>query len=509
MGEVRADGGLSAGCAGKRPAVRFKGPLADSYPAAVVLVVCALVPYLVLTSALTPLMQVITKDLGMSNKGFQLTEGLADAGYAFGTVLAVQLAQHLRQRRMLLLYVALFVLGSIATAAATVPWLFAAGHILQGTCTSLMLIAAVPPLVIGWPVEKTKWTAVTMNVCIFGAVALGPVVGGLQTDAEAWRPLFWAVTVIAAVALLFVLLTYEDQDPQDRSAPWDWVAQTLAGVGCAAAFFGASQLGSHSFTSAIALVPLFVGLVLIVALIVYEYRADNPLMPIERVATTFPVAGIIIAMFAGAASVGVVALTQTAMQNQTTPGHLAMLFWPEFGGALVTAVVFGALFRTRFVPVLPVVGMGLLTAGAVVLTGISSGSETLVLVGSGLLGLGVGASVSPALFTAGFSQASGQIQRVFALIELLRGVAAFLFAPIILHIATTVSGSPTTGVSAAMWICALVAALGGVLALLLYVLGRARLQEPDLEQWLGGDEPAIESPPLLARLRERAPSARV
>ena len=41
-----------------------------------------------------------------------LASGLANAGYAVGTVLAVQFAQHLPQRRMLLVYAALLVIGS-------------------------------------------------------------------------------------------------------------------------------------------------------------------------------------------------------------------------------------------------------------------------------------------------------------------------------------------------------------------------------------------------------------
>ena len=36
-----------------------------------------------------------------------------------------------------------------------------------------------------------------LNVCIFGAVALGPLVGGIQAQANGWRPLFWIVAGIA------------------------------------------------------------------------------------------------------------------------------------------------------------------------------------------------------------------------------------------------------------------------------------------------------------------------
>ena len=122
---------------------RFRGPLADSYPAAVALVVCALVPYLALSSALTPLQTVLGKSLPLSPQALQLTTGMSNAAYAFGTVLAVQLAVHLPGRRMLLVYVTLFVIASVLAALAFTPGFFIAGHVLQGLTTSLMLIAAV------------------------------------------------------------------------------------------------------------------------------------------------------------------------------------------------------------------------------------------------------------------------------------------------------------------------------------------------------------------------------
>jgi MFS family permease len=475
--------------------------LAGSYAAAVALVVFALVPFLMLTAAAFPLLPLIARSLGLSKAALDVTIGLSDAAYAFGTVLAVQFAVHLRGRRMLLLYAALFVIGSVLAALALTPGLFIAGHVLQGLTTSLMLIAAVPPLVIGWPATKMPWTGFVMNLCIFGAVALGPVIGGVQAGAEAWRPLFWIVAGFGALALLFVVLTFEDQPPQDRSAPWDWVAIVLAGGGAAAAFFGASELLTHRMLDVIVFVPLVAGAAMIVALVAFEYHVEQPLMPVRQIATTFPVAGITLAMCAGAASVAIVTLVQTALQTKASPTHLGMLFWPEFGAAVGAAILFGLLFRTRFVPVLALGGMVMLAAGGAVLTGVASGPEALVLIGSGLVGLGVGASVSPALFIAGFSLRSAQIQRVFALVELLRGVAAFLAGPVLLHLAMTVSSEPSDGTGTAIWVCVGIVAGAGVFAACLMILGRARLQRPDLESWAEGDEPAWDSPPLAAGIR--------
>src|ERR1700691_904313 len=198
-----------------------QGPLAGRYPAVAAMVMFALIPYLALSSSLGPLTPIIAKQLHMSLQTMSLSSGLGNAAYAVGTVVAVQFAQHLPQRRMLLIYAALLVIGSVLAAAATGPAMFITGHILQGLCTSMLLIAAAPPLFLGYPAAKLRWTAVIFNICIFGAVAAGPLVGGAQASFSAWRPLFWIVAGIAALGLLMSLLTFQDAPPADRTAPRD------------------------------------------------------------------------------------------------------------------------------------------------------------------------------------------------------------------------------------------------------------------------------------------------
>src|SRR6201992_2109064 len=166
-----------------------QGPLAGRYPAAAAMVIFALVPYLGLSAALQPLAPIVGQQLHMSAQTMSLGLRLANAGYAVGTVLAVQFAQLFPQRRMMVLYAVLLVIGSVLAAAAQNAPMFIVGHILQGLCTSLLLIAAVPPLAIGFGLPRIRSTAMIMNVCIFGAVALGPTVRGIQASARGGRPL--------------------------------------------------------------------------------------------------------------------------------------------------------------------------------------------------------------------------------------------------------------------------------------------------------------------------------
>ncbi len=483
--------------------MRFRpGPLAGRYPAVAAMVVLALVPYLGLSAALSAVAPIISRQLHMSAQAMSLAEGMANAGYAIGTVFAVQFALRLPQRRMLLVYGSLLVTGSVLAASATSAGVFIAGHVLQGLCTSLLLIAAVPPLVLGYPLTKMRWTVVILNICVFGAVALGPVIGGIQASAHAWRPLFWIIAAIALAALVLSLLTFEDAPPADRERPWDPLALGLAASGCVAAFFGSSELLTHRFLEPLTFAPLLVGLVLILGLLVAEYRGHCALLEVRPLLSTLPTTGILVAVCAAAASVSAIALSGSILTPLYSPSHRGLLYLPEFGGAVITAFVFGFVFRTRGLHYFVLSGLAFLSAGILVIGHAVPPGEASTLVGTGLIGVGVGSAVTPALFLAGFSLRSSNVQRVFAIIELLRGVAAFMIAPILVHFAFTVGPSVDAGTRTALWICFGLSVAGALTGISLYALGGVRNPPaPSLERWQGGEEPGWYSPPLLAAVR--------
>ena len=405
---------------------------------------------------------------------------------------------------MMVVYAVLLVVGSVLAAAAQNPAMFITGHVLQGLCTSLLLIAAVPPLAIGFGLPRIRSTAVIMNVCIFGAVALGPTIGGIQASATAWRPLFWIIAAIALAALALSVLTFEDAPPADLDAPRDPLALGLAAAGCVAAFYGASELLTHSFLDAQTIVPLVGGLALIVTLIVYQYRASRPLLTIRSMLTsTVPVAGIVVALAAAAASVSATALTAAALAPPTGPLHVGLLFLPELAGALITAVMLGVVLKTRELHYLPLVGMAFLAAGIAVFRVQVPPTQALTLIGSGLTGIGLGAAVAPALFVAGFSLPAASLQRVFAIVELLRAVAAFMIAPVFAHLAATVGGNrqPAPGSFSGSASRSRSAARPQQSCFMRWA-ARGRRRRTWRASWTA-TAPAWYSPPLLAAVRNR------
>lgn len=275
-----------------------------------------------------------------------------------------------------------------------------------------------------------------------------------------------------------------------------------------AAFFGASQLTSHSFSNPVVIVPLLGGLATIIALVIYQYRAKRPLLTVRALLnSSMPVAVIVMALFAAAASVSATALSYGVLVGLYSPLHIGLLYLPEVGGAVVSAVVLGQVIRRRALNYLPFAGMILLAAGIAVFRIEVPSSQAVTLVGSGLTGLGLGATVTPALFVAGFSLPAGNLQRISAIVELFRATAAFMIAPIFVYFASTASGGLDAGTGVALWIGLGLALGGGTIGAGIYAFSGARAQTPDLDLFLTQTGPAWYSPPLLAKLRSNAHAA--
>jgi MFS family permease len=244
---------------------------------------------------------------------------------------------------------------------------------------------------------------------------------------------------------------------------------------------------------------------LIVLLLVFEYRGRCRLLQIRPLVSTLPVTGILVAMCAAAASVSAIVLSGAVLPQRYTPLHVGLLYLPEFGGAVISAVIFGVVFRRRALHYFVLTGMILLSAGIIVISRTIPPTAVLTLVGSGLIGIGVGSSVTPALYLVGFSVQSSGVQRVFAIVELLRAVAAFMIAPVLSYIAVTVGSSLSAGTTTALWICFGISAGGAVVGVSLYAFGRVHPPTPAFERWLAGDGPAWDSPRLLAAVRRPSP----
>jgi hypothetical protein len=217
-------------------------------------------------------------------------------------------------------------------------------------------------------------------------------------------------------------------------------------------------------------------------------------------------------MVGGATFVTIVSLAAEFLIRSVRlqPLAAALRFWPETAAVLVSAGLLSIVIRTRLLPVYILIGMVALMIGGALAAATDARSSTGMLVAMALLGFGSGATVSPGLYMAGFSLPSALVGRILALIELVRSVADFVLAPVMIKIGQALSGGQpirTSGLQGAIELTLGLTALCTLFGAALYVSATTTLQQPDLEGWLSKGATALRSPPLLARLRERRKGA--
>lgn len=483
-----------------------QAPLQGRYWLTVLFVLLALVPDLLLSTGVPMLRQSLAHQLHTSMATIDLAETFSNAGWAFGAVLASYLALHYPTYKLNLLYEAVFIVGSLLGLVAPAAPFIVAGRILQGTSTGMLLVSTLPPLIRNFPKERLTSTAAVVDIGFFSAIAAGPIVGGYVAATGTWRWFFGMVGVMALAGFVLAYLVVPRNPGYDRSFPFDYRAIGLAAAAAGLTFYGVGAIEQGTWTLPQVWVPTALGLLCMVALIVDQYRRQNALMPVKPLTSTYPLMGISAGIVGGLAFTTLANVLLVVLMQGYGYGPLGagLLFWPALFASLVASLIFGALFPTRYVLLLPAMGLTALAAGALVLTTtIPSDGIGKYLWVTGLIGLGAGLTVSPGLFMAGLSVPPPLVGRAFALVELLRLAGAFAFVPAFTYFATiygTRLPELMRGAHIVYWVTLIVVLVSMVAITAIFALGGARIHAPNLRAYLEEDQAALESPPVVGRV---------
>ncbi|HYC46347.1 MAG TPA: MFS transporter [Burkholderiales bacterium] len=296
------------------------------------------------------------------------------------------------KRRMLLVALAVFAVGSIACSAAqTMPQLIAARviHGLGGGGLMMLSHALVGELVP--PAERVRfqgWFALMFTT----ASVAGPIVGGVAVTYVSWRWLFIAnIPLVVFAAWRLGKLPPGERHPPAR-AGMDVAGHVLFAIGTLSTLFWLTS-GGHRFewmssTSAALSITAVASLA---ALVMHERRHHAPFLPLDLLAQRAIRFSSYLAIIFAACLFAVIFFLPIYLQlgHRVSPQVSGLLLLPLTAGQVTGNLVCTRILRRTGYPYqIPIIGMGVTTA-ALLLLGVVYPAMVLV----ALLGFFVGAGL--------------------------------------------------------------------------------------------------------------------
>lgn len=193
---------------------------------------------------------------------------------ALGTVvpLAGWTAERYGAKRVWMVSVALFVLGSVACALAWDLGSLIGFRVLQGVGGGLMIPVGQTILAqAAGPKRMARAMALSWIVTLMGPV-IGPVIGGVIVDGLSWRWLFFVNVPVGVVALVAAVKLLPDSRTATRHG-LDVLGLALLSPGLVVLLYGLSEFGANGGRwSAPVVVGLAAGVALVVAFVGHALR---------------------------------------------------------------------------------------------------------------------------------------------------------------------------------------------------------------------------------------------
>jgi EmrB/QacA subfamily drug resistance transporter len=227
----------------------------------------------------TTVLPVIRTDLGASLESLEWTVNAYTLAYAVFLLTGAALGDRFGRRRMFAIGVSLFSFSSALAALAPSTSALIAARALQGLGAAIVTPLTLTLLADALP-EGRRGLAIGAWSGVAGmGVALGPVVGGAIAEGISWHWIFWVNVPIGLALVPFSLRVLRES--HGPNAHLDLRGVALAGSGLMALVLGIVRANELGWTSATTLGLIGAGLVLLVAFLLWERRAPEPMLPLR------------------------------------------------------------------------------------------------------------------------------------------------------------------------------------------------------------------------------------
>ena len=336
----------------------------------------------------------IQRDLNADLSGLQWVVDAYALTLAALLLTAGALADLFGRRLVFAIGVSVFTFASLLCGLATTPTFLHLARALQGIggagmfATSLALIAQEFQ-------GPERGTAIAYwGSTIGGAVAIGPLVGGILTDALGWEWIFFVNVPIGIVAV-FLALTRSGESLDPDASGVDWAGLVTFSGALFGLNYGLLRGNAEGWSSTQITGSLVAAVVLLVLFAVVERRQERPMFDLSLLRKP-SFTGVSIGTFAIGAGMFAMFLYITIYIQDVlgySPLEAGLRFLPCTVFAFIVPLVTRRLVSR--IPARVVLGTGLafVSLGLLLMHGVSVGSGwTTLLAGLMVAGLGIGLS---------------------------------------------------------------------------------------------------------------------
>jgi EmrB/QacA subfamily drug resistance transporter len=291
------------------------------------------------TTIVNVALQTLSKDLHTSLDGIQWVV----TGYLLALAAVIPVsgwsAARFGARRMYLISIVLFTLGSLLSGLAWSTTTLVGARVLQGLGGGMIMPIGQMILVRAAGPRNMARVMSAIGIPIILAPVFGPTLGGLLVQHAGWQWIFF-VNLPIGVAAVFAALRLLPHEPGSPAAAGRLDAQGLALVatGLVGITYGLAETGSAgTLLASRVLVPLLIGVALVAAFVIRALRIPNPLLDVRLYANKAFASASVSTFCLGAALFG--AMILMPLYFQTVRGEDAVAT-----GLLIAPQGIGAAF---------------------------------------------------------------------------------------------------------------------------------------------------------------------
>ena len=199
---------------------------------------------------------------------FQLVMGVMVPLTAF-------LTRRFSTRQIVICSMAVFTIGSLLAWLGPNFLFVLLGRVLEAAGTGVMWPVLQITVFSIYPLSRRGFAMGTVGMAMSVAPAIGPTLGGWQTDANGWRSIFLTMTVIGVVSLVAAMFGLHNFGSHDPSARADFFSVSLSVIGFGGLMFGFTNSEAYGFAAPVTWGPMAVGLIGIVWFVLRNLRAGK------------------------------------------------------------------------------------------------------------------------------------------------------------------------------------------------------------------------------------------